>query len=72
MNIGISQIKKQAKQSLKGHWGSTVLLTFIISLLNVGLPIISVIMISGGFPNWVNRESLPIGTTLFQLSYLLS
>lgn len=73
MTIQITQIKKLAKKSLKGHWGLTVLLTFIIFLLNFGLPFIIEIPASGGFSNWANQESTPVGIDIFEavLSILL-
>lgn len=73
MNIGISQIKKQAKQALKGHWGSAVLITFIIFLLNAVLPLLLEVIVSGGVTNWTDQESTPMGVNLveFVLSILL-
>ena len=67
MNIGISQMKKQAKQSLKGNWGITVLLTFILFLLNYGLSFVFEMIISGGFTNWLHQENTPIGADLFSM-----
>jgi uncharacterized membrane protein len=67
MNIRISQIKRQARKSLKGHWGSTVLLTLIIFLLGSVLPLIIEIPASGGFSNWVNQDSVPIGVNIFDV-----
>lgn len=67
MNIRISEIKKQAKISLKGHWGLSVLLTFIIFLLNFVLPLIIEIPASGGFSNWTNQDSTPIGIDIFEV-----
>jgi uncharacterized membrane protein len=62
MNITNSQIKKQARMSLKGNWGLVVLLTFIVFLLNLLLPIIFDVNLSGGFSAWIDsNESISGG-----------
>ena len=33
----ISEIKKEAKQNLKGKWGKTILITFIFELITIAL-----------------------------------
>lgn len=62
MNIRISEIKKHAKQSLKGNWGLVLLLTFILFLINAVLPAILEIIMSGGFTAWQDHE--PWGANL--------
>jgi uncharacterized membrane protein len=56
MSLRISEIKRNAKQSLKGNWGLVVLLTFVLFLINAVLPTIIEIAMSGGFSGWINHE----------------
>lgn len=55
--MSISTLKKEAKVSLKGYWGTGVAVTFIVFLINVFLPLIFEIPLSGGFTNWVMQDT---------------
>ncbi|WP_371261515.1 DUF975 family protein [Bacillus sp. MUM 116] len=64
MNLSISEIKRQAKLSLKGKWGLGVLLTFIVFLLNLLLPTVIEMIMSGGPAEWINQENTPAGANI--------
>jgi uncharacterized membrane protein len=61
MNTKNSQFKKQARMSLKGNWGLVVLLTLIVFLLNLILPIIIEVNLSGGFSAWIDSNEYTNG-----------
>jgi uncharacterized membrane protein len=63
----ISEIKKHAKTSLKGHWGKAVLLTFLLFFINTALTLIVEVILSGGFTNWVYQEETPVAANLANL-----
>ncbi|OIK15786.1 hypothetical protein BIV60_08460 [Bacillus sp. MUM 116] len=62
--MSISEIKRQAKLSLKGKWGLGVLLTFIVFLLNLLLPTVIEMIMSGGPAEWINQENTPAGANI--------
>jgi uncharacterized membrane protein len=64
LNIRISEIKRKSKQTLKGNWGNVLLLTFILFLINVVLPTIIEIVMSGGFTTWIDQEHTPLGVNI--------
>ena len=55
----ISEIKYDARQSLKGEWGKVVGLTFLYLVLSAGINLSIEIYASGGFINWLNQEYTP-------------
>lgn len=55
----ISEIKYDARQSLKGEWGKVVGLTFLYFVLSAGINLSIEIYASGGFINWLNQEYIP-------------
>ena len=55
----ISEIKYDARQSLKGEWGKVVGLTFLYLVLSAGINLSIEIFASGGFINWLNQEYTP-------------
>jgi len=57
--LKISEIKYDARQSLKGEWGKVVGLTFLYLVLSVGINLSIEIYASGGFINWLNQEYTP-------------
>lgn len=52
----ISHIKQLARTSLKGHWGLTVGLTFLVFLITSLIPWFVEVLFSGGFSNWFTQE----------------
>ncbi len=60
MSLSISQIKKKALASLKGKWGISVALTFIIFLVSTILPGIVEVILSGGISEWANQTETPL------------
>ncbi len=64
MNLSISEIKRQSKQSLKGNWGLVVGLTFIMFIIVVIVPTIFEVIFSGGFTTWMHQENTPFGASL--------
>jgi len=57
--LKISEIKYDARQSLKGEWGKVVGLTFLYFVLSAGINLSIEIYASGGFINWLNQEYIP-------------
>lgn len=55
----ISEIKKQARQSLKGQWGTAVQLTLLMFLVTMVVPIVIDIFLNGGFANWADPYNEP-------------
>lgn len=64
MNFSISEIKKLSKLSLKGNWGKAVLFTFILFLLNMIVPTIVEIVLSGGFTAWYEQDYAPLHASM--------
>ncbi|WNS79544.1 DUF975 family protein [Domibacillus sp. DTU_2020_1001157_1_SI_ALB_TIR_016] len=64
-----TEIKKRARQVLKGYWGKAISLTFILGLLVILLPAVVVavveIYLSGGFEAWFNTDSTPLASDVF-------
>ncbi|CAM3766965.1 DUF975 family protein [Mesobacillus thioparans] len=60
MRLSISQIKKKALASLKGKWGISAALTFIIFLISTILPGIVEVILSGGVTEWANQTDTPL------------
>ncbi|HHY74312.1 MAG TPA: DUF975 family protein [Bacillus bacterium] len=54
----VSEIKKLARSSLKGNWGSAILLTFITFIVTAILPTIVVTLLSVGFETWAEDEPI--------------
>lgn len=65
----ISEIKKQALETLRGNWGLTVLLTFLMVLVISLVPLFVAIPMSGGFTQWTNQNDDPISVQIFQFIY---
>ncbi|PKG22293.1 DUF975 family protein [Niallia nealsonii] len=67
--MSISALKKEARLSLKGYWGLGVAVTFIVFLINAGLPLVFEIPLSGGFTNWVMQDTdqTPLAASLVSL-----
>lgn len=61
----ISELKRQAKLSLKGKWGLAVLLTVIVFLISTVLPLVVEIILSGGFTQWLYQDETPFGASIF-------
>lgn len=69
MNLSISQIKKKALASLKGKWGTGVLLTFTVFLVTTIVPMMAEMMMSGGFSAWVDEEEPSTAANLISLFF---
>lgn len=65
----ISEIKKQALETLRGNWGLTVLLTFLMVLVISLVPLFVTIPMGGGFTQWTNQNDDPISVQIFQFIY---
>jgi len=61
----VSELKRQAKLSLKGKWGLAVLLTLIVFLISTFLPLVVEIILSGGFTQWLFQDETPFWATTF-------
>jgi uncharacterized membrane protein len=59
MNLPIFQIKKQALTSLKGQWGTVVLLTLLVFFITSGIPWLVEMLLSGGPTNWFFQDEVP-------------
>ncbi|RYL92144.1 DUF975 family protein [Sporolactobacillus sp. THM7-4] len=53
----ISDIKKEARQSLAGYWAIGALLTFLVFLIDTVLPSILEIVTSGGLNQWLDDQT---------------
>lgn len=61
----VSELKRQAKLSLKGKWGLAVLLTLIVFLISTFLPLVVEIILSGGFIQWFYQDETPFVASTF-------
>jgi uncharacterized membrane protein len=52
----IGDIKREARQSLKNRWGFAVLLTIVVFAVYVLVPFFVEVILSGGFPQWLNED----------------
>jgi uncharacterized membrane protein len=69
----IKELKKQARQVLKGQWGRAALFTLIFSLIYYVVPLMIEINLSGGFEAWDDSGSTPANAqaSTFLLSLVL-
>ena len=56
----ISELKREARLSLKGNWGTALALSLIMFLVSIVIPTTLEIMLSGGWAEWSNQEVTPI------------
>ncbi|KZE64011.1 hypothetical protein AWM68_12945 [Fictibacillus phosphorivorans] len=49
------EIKRVARQQLKGQWGTAALFTLLFAAVYYFIPLILEINLSGGFNTWVNK-----------------
>ena len=68
----ISELKKNALQSLGGKWGVTVSLMLLLFLINIILPLIVEVIGSGGFSQWLMQEETPIWSDIFSLVFSIA
>lgn len=61
----ISELKREARLSLKGNWGTAVALSLVMFLLNMVLPTVIEVIFSGGWSEWSNQDVEPIGVSAF-------
>lgn len=57
--MSISSIKRGARASLNGYWGTGVALTLLVFLINMILPMIVEVPLSGGFALWISTTADP-------------
>lgn len=57
--MNISEIKYEARQSLKGEWGKVVGLTFLYFILSSAISFSVEVYTSGGFMNWLYQDYTP-------------
>ncbi|MGE7602348.1 DUF975 family protein [Peribacillus sp. NPDC097675] len=62
----ISELKREARLSLKGNWGTAVALSLIIFLLNMVLPTVIEVIFSGGWSE-SNQDMEPVGVSIFNM-----
>lgn len=63
----ISEIKKQSLEALKGKWGLAILVSFLFFLINMVVPTIIDIPLSGGFDAWLNADESTFGANIFNI-----
>jgi uncharacterized membrane protein len=68
----LSQLKRQARQSLQGKWGVAVSLMFVYLMLNTVAPVIAEVGVSGGWDAWLRQTDPPVAVGLFKLLYSLA
>lgn len=59
----ISELKREARLSLQGNWGTAISLALIMFLVSIILPTILEIIVSGGLVEWFNQDVTPIWLT---------
>lgn len=67
----ISEIKDDARSSLKGYAVLAGLFIFIQLLISAVPPNIADIVLSGGFSNWLDRTDTSISSSIFQFIYII-
>jgi uncharacterized membrane protein len=72
VKMKISEIKRNARKALAGKWGLAIQLTLLVFLINTILPFIVEVFLSGGFFNWANQDSTPLGSDIFRLILALA
>lgn len=70
MKIGI--IKKEAKTTLKGRWGFSILLSVITFGVCSLIPWLVEILFSGGFAAWSSQQNPPIRAQLVSLIFTIA
>lgn len=70
--MSISEIKRKARNALKGKWGFAVQLTLLVYLINTVFPYLVQVFISGGFSNWWYQEETPIAADILNLFLTLA
>ena len=61
----ISELKREARLSLKGNWGTAIALSLIMFLLSMVLPTVIEVIFSGGWSEWYDQDVAPIGVSAF-------
>ncbi|MDM5360251.1 DUF975 family protein [Peribacillus sp. ACCC06369] len=61
----ISELKRKALHSLGGKWGTAVSLMLLFFLINIILPLIVEVIVSGGFSQWFMQEETPVWSDIF-------
>jgi uncharacterized membrane protein len=59
----IRELKKEAKQQLKGQWGRAALVTLLFAVIYYLIPMIIEINLSGGFEAWLDETEVSTGAT---------
>ncbi|XJZ25666.1 DUF975 family protein [Bacillota bacterium Lsc_1132] len=56
----VREIKREAKQALKGKWGLAILFSILTLAINSIVPLVMEILFSGGFGAWSNTDNPPV------------
>jgi uncharacterized membrane protein len=70
--LKISVIKKEAKITLKGRWGFSILLSVITFSVCSIIPSLVEILFSGGFAAWSNQQNPPLRAQLVSLIFTVA
>lgn len=65
----LSQLRRQARQALKGQWGMAVLIMLVYFVLNTVIPTVLEMVLSGGWSAWMAQEDPPFAAQLVSLLY---
>jgi uncharacterized membrane protein len=65
----ITELKREALLSLKGKWGVSVLLMLILALINILVPLVVEVIMSGGFSQWVEQDIAPDRGQMYSIQY---
>ncbi|KAF0995479.1 hypothetical protein [Geobacillus sp. TFV-3] len=68
----LSQLRRQARQALKGKWGMAVLIMLVYFVLNTVIPTVLEMVLSGGWSGWMAQEDPPFAAQLVSLLYTVA
>jgi uncharacterized membrane protein len=70
--LKISHIKREAKLTLKGRWGFSILLSVITFAVCSIIPLSVEILFSGGFAAWSSQQDPPLNAQLVSLIFTVA
>ncbi|MBB5354810.1 putative membrane protein [Anoxybacillus mongoliensis] len=63
----LSSLRRQAREALKGKWGSAVLLMLVYAFVTIVFPMVVEVVLSGGWDVWVEQENVPTSASIVSL-----
>lgn len=63
----LSLLRREAREALKGKWGSAVLLMLVYAFVTIVFPMVVEVVLSGGWDVWIEQENVPTSVSIVSL-----